>query len=59
MINGLNIFYYTSKGRGFEPVQTKGKGFEPLQTKEGGSCNKKCNRKSYKKFRGSALKISN
>ena len=54
MINGMNIPYYTSKGRGLEPVQTKGKGLEPVQTKKGKGCNKKCNKKQFK---GHGLKI--
>ena len=50
MINGMNIPYYNSKGRGLEPIQNKkGKGLEPLQTKKGnGSCIKKCNKKQFK-----------
>ena len=56
MINGMNIPYYTSKGRGLEPIQNKkGKGLEPIQTKKGkGSCIKKCNKKQFK---GHGLKI--
>ena len=36
MINGMNLPYYTSKGRELEPIQNKiGKGLEPIQTKKG------------------------
>ena len=45
MINGMNIPYYTSKGRGLEPIQNK---------KGKGSCIKKCNKKQFK---GHGLKI--
>ena len=44
MINGMNISYTSSKGKGLEPIQTKGKGCKP----------KKNNCKTYK---GSGLKI--
>ena len=54
MINGMNIFYNSTTGRGLKVV---GKGLEPIQTKKGrGSCNKKCNKKQ---FRGRGLKILN
>ena len=56
MINGMNIFYYTSKGKGLEPVQTtKGRGPKPIQnkSKKGGSCNKKC----VMQHKGGGLKI--
>ena len=45
MINRMNIFYVSSKGKGLEPVQTKGKG-----------CKQKSNRKTQK---GKGLKILN
>ena len=57
MINGMNIFYNSTIGRGLEPIQNKkGKGLEPVQnkSKKGGSCNKKCNKKRIK---GSGLKF--
>ena len=41
MINGMNVFYTSSKGKGLEPVQTKGKGLEPIQTKGKGCKPKK------------------
>ena len=58
MINGMNIFYNSTIGRGLEPVQNKGKGLESVQnkSKKGGSCNKKCNNKQFK---GGPLKILN
>ena len=58
MINGMDIFYNPTVGKGLEPVQTKGKGTKPVQnkSKKGGSCNKKCDNKKYK---GSGLKILN
>ena len=42
MINGMNIFYNSTIGRGLEPVQNKGKGIELVQnkSKKGGSCKK-------------------
>ena len=56
MINGMKIPYYTSKGRGLEPIKTA-KGLEPIQTKKGkGTCNKKCNKKELV---GKGLKILN
>ena len=56
MINGMNIFYNSTIGRGLEPIQNKkGKGLELIQTKKGkGTCNKKCNKK---RFKGSGLNI--
>ena len=54
MINGMNIPYYSSKGRGLEPVQTKGKGLEPVQGK---GCKKV--KKPRKVQKASGLKISN
>ena len=50
MINGMNIPYYGSKGKGLEPVQTKGKGLEPFQTK-GKGCKPKKITVKYKKHR--------
>ena len=47
MINGMNIPYYSSKGRGLEPVQTKGKGLEPVQGK---GCKKAKKLVKYKKL---------
>ena len=43
----MNIPYYSSKGRGLEPVQTKGKGLEPVQGK---GCKKVKNLVKYKKL---------
>ena len=56
MINGMNVPYYSSKGKGLKVVSiNKGKGLEPIQTKKGkGTCNKKCNKRQ---LRGSGLKI--
>ena len=51
MINGMPIFYSSKIGSGLKVVS---KGLEPIQTKNGGSCNKKCNKKRIK---GSGLKI--
>ena len=47
MINGMNIPYYSSKGRGLEIVQTKGKGLEPVQGK---GCKKVKDLAKYKKL---------
>ena len=55
MINGMNVFYSSKTGSGLKVVSTnKGKGLEPVQNTKGGSCNKKCNNKKYKR---SGLKI--
>ena len=50
MINGMNVFYSSKTGSGLKVVS---KGLEPIQ-KNGGSCNKKCNKK---RINGSGLKI--
>ena len=46
MINGMNIPYYSLKGKGSEPVQTKGKGCKKVK-------------KPCKTYKGSGLKILN
>ena len=53
MINGMNVFYTSSKGKGLEPVQTKGKGLEPIQTKGKGCKPKKI---TVKHIKNQALK---
>ena len=53
MINGMNIPYYSSKGKGLKVVS---KGLEPVQTK-GKGCKKV--KKPHKMQKASGLKILN